>query len=69
MNGNYENLRKHPFLSNICWNDLINKKTKPVFEIPQNKLIEVEKLMRKTKILRNEIRIPEKTHLTNKKDK
>jgi len=47
--------------------DLISKKMKPCFLVPQEKLVDIEKLKSKSKPLKHALKIPTKTTV-NRKD-
>ena len=53
LGGSYSDIKKHPFFGNFDWHQLINKKMKPCFELPKEKLINCEKLKNTTKLLKN----------------
>jgi cGMP-dependent protein kinase len=52
LGGSYSDLKKHPFFQGFDWHLLINKKMKPCFELPKDKLINCEKLKSVSKPLK-----------------
>lgn len=44
LGGSYSDLKKHLFFQGFDWHQLINKKMKPCFELPKEKLVNCEKL-------------------------
>lgn len=47
--------------------DLISKSMKPCFEVPKDKLVDMEKLKSKSKPLKSSLKIPSKA-VVNRKD-
>lgn len=73
LGGSYSSLKKHSFLAPIEWviniviqSALLQKKIKPAFEIPKNKLIEIEKLLGKSKNLNSQLPPATGKYLTRK---
>lgn len=44
LGGSYSDLKKHMFFQGFDWHQLMNKKMKPCFDLPKDKLINTEKL-------------------------
>jgi hypothetical protein len=53
LGGSFSDLKKHSFFNNFDWHQLINKKMKPCFELPKEKILNCEKLKNNTKPLKN----------------
>lgn len=49
LGGSYSDLKKHMFFQGFDWHQLMNKKMKPCFELPKDKLINTEKLKSSSK--------------------
>jgi cGMP-dependent protein kinase len=56
LGGSYTDLKKHAFFNGFDWHQLINKKMKPCFDLPRDKLINCEKLKLGAKPLKNAIK-------------
>lgn len=67
LGGSYANLKKHSVFSKIEWHEIISKKMKPLFEIPESKLVDLSSLKAKTKPLKEVLRMPNKAAV-NRKD-
>ncbi len=52
LGGSYSDLKKHLFFQGFDWHALVNKKMKPCFELPKDKLINSEKLKMSSKSLK-----------------
>lgn len=56
LGGSYTDLKKHAFFNGFDWHQLINKKMKPCFDLPRDKLINCEKLKLGAKPLKNALK-------------
>ena len=43
LGGSYSDLKKHVFFQGFDWQQLINKKMNPCFNLPKNKLLNPDK--------------------------
>lgn len=64
--GSFANLKKHAAFEKISWHDLIGKTMKPKFDVPKDKLIDLEKLKLKTKPLKSVLKAPTKVMIKRK---
>ena len=53
LGGSYSDLKKHVFFQGFDWHQLINKKMKPCFELPKDRLVNCEKLKPNAKPLKS----------------
>lgn len=65
LGGSYSDLKKHPFFQGFDWHQLINKKMKPCFELPKEKLVNCEKLKAGAKPLKSVLK-PQKAPVLRK---
>ena len=65
LGGSYSDLKKHPYFMGFDWHLLQNKKMKPCFEIPKDKLINCEKLKTNSKPLKMALK-PQKAPVLRK---
>jgi cGMP-dependent protein kinase len=56
LGGSYTDLKKHAFFNGFDWYQLINKKMKPCFDLPKEKLLNCEKLKASSKPLKNALK-------------
>lgn len=68
LGGSYSDLKKHAFFQGFDWHQLINKKMKPCFELPKEKLINCEKLKANSKPLKGVLK-PQKPPVLRKEMK
>jgi cGMP-dependent protein kinase len=65
LGGSYSDLKKHMFFQGFDWHQLINKKMKPCFELPKDKLFNYEKLKSGAKPLKSVLK-PQKPPVLRK---
>ena len=65
LGGSYTDLKKHAFFNGFDWYQLINKKMKPCFDLPKEKLMNCEKLKLGAKPLKNALK-PQKPSVLRK---